>query len=111
MSLQYCNASRHSVRVESSEAPGLAVPSSALVRDGLQHVLFRRDPKNPSEVARVVADMGPDDGRWVQLNSGVMLGDEVVSEGVYELKLATEQGGKTAKGGHFHADGTFHEDH
>jgi hypothetical protein len=32
----------------------------------------------------------------------------VVLDGVYELKLATEQGGATQRGGHFHADGSFH---
>jgi hypothetical protein len=40
------------------------------------------------------------------VNSGVKEGDEVVLEGVYELKLAG--GGKATGGGHFHADGTWH---
>ena len=29
-------------------------------------------------------------------------------DGAYELKLASQQSGATQKGGHFHADGTFH---
>ena len=56
--------------------------------------------------------MGVDDGRWIAINSGLSLQDEVVLDGVYELKLASQQSGATQKGGHFHADGTFHgEDH
>ena len=39
----------------------------------------------------------------------VKVGDEVVLSGVYELKLATS--GTAQKGGHFHADGSFHAEH
>ena len=52
------------------------------------------------------ADLGVSDGRWAVINSGVKVGDEVVLNGVYELKLATSS--TAQKGGHFHADGTFH---
>jgi len=34
-------------------------------------------------------------------------GDEVVLNGLYQLMVATS--GSIQKGGHFHADGTFHE--
>lgn len=98
------------VVVESTGGPALAVPRSAVVRDGITHVLFRRDPADPNEAIRIEADMGADDGRWVAINSGLALGDEVVLDGAYELKLASEQGGVTQKGGHFHADGTFHSE-
>lgn len=96
------------VVVASSGGPVLAIPRSAIVKDGLTHVFFRRDPGNPNQAIRVEADMGVDDGRWVVIHSGLMRGDEVVLEGAYELKLATSQSGTTQKGGHFHADGTFH---
>jgi hypothetical protein len=33
-----------------------------------------------------------------------------VLDGVYELKLASSQHGATPRGGHFHADGTWHAD-
>jgi hypothetical protein len=88
----------------------MAVPLSAIVRDGLKPVLFRRDPSDPDKAARIEADLGLSDGRWVVVHSGVKEGDEVVLDGVYQLMLATS--GNTAKGGHFHPDGTFHgEDH
>jgi hypothetical protein len=84
----------------------LAIPRSAVVRDELTPVFFRRDPANPDKVIRVEADLGIDDGRWVVINSGVKPGDEVVLDGAYQLMLAGS--GKPAQGGHFHADGTFH---
>ena len=99
------------LELASSSGPVFAVPKAAIVQDGLQHVFFRRDPKNPARALRVEADMGVDDGRWVEIKSGVLRGDQVVLEGVYELKLATQSSGLVQKGGHMHADGTFHADH
>jgi hypothetical protein len=98
------------VVAETSGGPALAIPRAAIVKDGITHVFFRRDPQDPNKAIRVEADMGVDDGRWVAINSGLMLGDEVILNGAYELKLASEQGGRTPKGGHFHADGTFHSE-
>jgi multidrug resistance efflux pump len=85
----------------------LAIPLSAALQDGLQRVFFRRDPADPDQVIRVEADLGIDDGRWVEVKSGIRDGDEVVLAGAYELMLASS--GSAPKGGHFHADGTFHE--
>jgi len=86
----------------------LAVPIAAVAQDDLKRLLFRRDPKDPDQVIRIDADLGVSDGVWVVVNSGIKDGDEVVLGGVYELALS---GGGAAKGGHFHADGTFHADH
>lgn len=94
-----------------SGAKMLAIPRSAIVKDGIAHVFFRRDPKDPNKAIRIEADMGIDDGRWVVIKSGLALGDEVVLDGAYELKLATAQSGLNQKGGHFHADGSFHGEH
>jgi len=99
------------VVVESSGGKALAIPRSAIVKDGIAHVFFRRDPADPNKAIRVEADMGVDDGRWVVINSGLGLGDEVVLEGAYELKLATAESGAAQRGGHFHADGAFHGEH
>ncbi len=98
------------VVVASNKAPALAVPRSSVVKDGLTHVFFRRDPSDPNRVIRVEADMGVSDGRWVTIESGLVRGDEVVLNGVYELKLATQNSGTSLKGGHFHADGSYHGD-
>jgi hypothetical protein len=99
------------VVIDSSTGPALAIPRSAIVKDGITHVFFRRDPQDPNKAIRVEADMGVDDGRWVVINSGVAKGDEVVLDGAYELKLATAQSDTTQQGGHFHADGAFHGEH
>jgi len=93
---------------ESTDGIVLAIPMSAVVRDGLTHVFFKRDPLDPNKAIRVEADLGVSDGRWIEIMSELGPNDEVVLNGVYELKLASEQGGKTQKGGHFHADGTYH---
>jgi hypothetical protein len=88
--------------------PELAIPRAAVLPDGLVRVFFRRDPANPDKVIRVEADLGADDGRWVEVKSGLVDGDEVVTAGAYELVLASS--GSAPKGGHFHADGTWHAD-
>jgi biotin carboxyl carrier protein len=86
----------------------LAIPKSAIVRDGITDVYFRRDRNNPNRVVRVEADLGVEDGRWVEVKSGLGPDDEVVVDGAYELMLATKKSGNTQKGGHFHSDGSFH---
>lgn len=88
--------------------PVLAIPRGSVLQDGLERVLFRRDPKNPDQVIRCAADLGVDDGRWVEVKSGLVDGDEIVLAGAYELVLASSA--TAGKGGHFHADGTFHAD-
>jgi hypothetical protein len=85
----------------------LAIPASAILRDGTAAVIFRRDPKDPARAIRLEADLGLSDGSWTVIASGVREGDEVVVAGNYQLMLATS--GSAPKGGHFHADGTFHE--
>ena len=85
----------------------LAIPLSAVVRDGATPIIFRRDPASPDKAIRLEADIGLSDGRWVVIRSGVREGDEIVVGGNYQLMLATS--GSAPKGGHFHPDGTFHE--
>ena len=92
---------------DSTASPELAIPLAAVQRDGLTPVIFRRNPKNPNEALRMEADLGKDDGRWVALLSGVRDGEQIVLDGAFQLMLATS--GSIQKGGHFHADGTYHE--
>jgi multidrug efflux pump subunit AcrA (membrane-fusion protein) len=96
------------VVTDDSEDAETAIPVAAVVQDELARVYFRRDPKDANKVIRVEGDFGVSDGKWIVLNSGVKVGDEVVLDGVYELKLTGS--GKTSGGGHFHADGTWHAD-
>lgn len=97
------------VVTEGSRRKQLAIPKSAIVRDGLVDVFFRRDPNDPDKAIRVEADLGIDDGRWVEVKSGLRAGDQVVLNGAYELNIASSLSGVDLSGGHFHADGTFHE--
>lgn len=92
----------------STGGPALAIPRSAVVKDGITHVFFKRDPQDPNKAIRIEADLGLDDGRWIEVKSELGPDDEVVLDGAYELKLASSQSGSSQKGGHFHADGTFH---
>lgn len=87
-----------------------AIPNAAIIQDGLEHVFYRRDPKDPNRALRVLADLGPTDGRWTVLRSGVKAGDEVVLEGVYALKLTSSEQ-QAPPGYHYHADGTLHKNH
>lgn len=84
-----------------------AIPSAAIVRDGVELIFFRRLPNNPDRVERLVADTGDTDGRWTEVYNNLAVGDQVVVEGVYQLLAATST--TIEQGGHFHADGTFHE--
>jgi membrane fusion protein, heavy metal efflux system len=86
----------------------LAVPAAAVLRDGLEHVLFVRDPDDSNKVIRATPQIGPSDGRWRVVYSDVIAGDEVVVAGAYELKLTGA--GQATQSGHFHADGTWHAD-
>lgn len=88
----------------------LAIPRASLVQEGLDTMFFRRDPRNPDRVLSVKADLGPTDGRWVVVRSGVKAGDEVVLDGAYALKLAGG-GNKAPEGYHYHADGQLHKNH
>jgi len=99
------------VAKQSTDGVVLAIPKAAVVKDGITHVFFKRDPSDANKAVRVEADLGVSDGRWVEIKSGIGPKDEVVLDGVYELKLVTEQSGTTQKGGHFHADGSFHGEH
>lgn len=95
---------------DETSQPEMAVPSRALIRDGLDVVMFVRDARDRDKVVRTATTIGPSDGRWTVVFTGASPGNEVVLDGVYELKLTGA--GKTTGKGHFHADGTWHaEDH
>ena len=99
------------VEIPREESPlELAIPTEALVQEGVDTIFFRRSPRDPNRAIPVKADLGASDGRWVVVRSGVREGDEVVVDGAYALKLAG--GGSQPPGGyHYHADGQFHKNH
>lgn len=93
------------------DAEQLAVPQRAVISDGLDKIMFRRNPRDPDQVIRIKADLGDNDGKWVVVKSGLAEGDEVVIDGIYELKLEHQQlnnGASAPEGFHVHADGTVH---
>jgi len=94
------------INAEGTGRYSIAVPRRAIVKDGLESILFRRDPNDPNKVIRTPVPLGASDGRWVEVRAGVAVGDEIVLDGSYELMLASSS--VSQEGGHFHADGTFH---
>lgn len=91
------------------DAEEVLVPLRCVVFDGLEAVVFKRAPASPDVVIRTPVDLGNRNDAEVEVLAGLMEGDEIVADGARQLKHAT--GGRQPAGGHFHADGTWHEDH
>ncbi len=92
----------------SDGAPVLCVPSSAVFMDGLSPSVFVRDAHDADRMVVKKVGVGISSGGWTQVE-GLKEGEEVVSEGVYELRHALPSaGGEKKEAGHFHADGQFH---
>jgi len=85
------------------------VPLDCVVRDGLESVVFRRDPADPDQVIRTLVTLGAKSAGWIEVIAGVGAGDELVRNGVHQLRQTGL--GKASATGHFHADGTWHEEH
>jgi HlyD family secretion protein len=83
------------------------VPSACIVEDGLDRIVFRRDPADPDQVIRSEVVVGDSSGGWTEIIAGVGSQDELVLHGASQLREAGQ--GAAAAGGHFHADGTWHE--
>lgn len=94
---------------DESETPVAAVPNAAIVKLGLQPVVFVRDEDERSRFLALPIEPGISGGGWTAVK-GLPDDDdlEIVVEGAYELKLAVSASG-AGPAGHFHADGTFHE--
>lgn len=91
----------------SADADEIAVPSKAIVFNGLTPTVFVKDGHEPNAFVATEVEPLASGGGWTAVK-GVHEGDLVVTDGAYELKLAMPSGGEK-KAGHFHADGTFHE--
>lgn len=95
------------VLVDRAEHEEVLVAADCIVQDQLEFIVFRRDPASPEYVIRTPVATGRRTQDTVEVLSGVGAGDEVVRDGIHQLKQ-TGVGRPSAKG-HFHADGTWHE--
>ena len=100
--------SRAECVTDDTEKPRVAVPSRCIVSVGLQPTVFVKDAHNAERFIAVAVTPGITGDGWTAVE-GLPHHCEVVSEGVYELKLALPSAGNAKSAGHFHADGTFHE--
>ena len=98
---------------DQAETPVVCVPSTAVFRDGVTPSVFVRDEHDEDLFVVKPVVPGRSAAGWTAV-TGLDADDEVVSQGVYELRHALPAvGGEKKAAGHFHADGTFHagEDH
>ena len=95
---------------DESETPVVAVPAACIVRVGLEPTVFVRDEHAGDRFAAVKVTLGRTNDGWTEV---VGLPDdddlEIVKEGAYELKIALSAQKGAPAAGHFHADGTFHD--
>ncbi len=97
------------VQVRESAHEEVLLPAACVVADGLEMIVFRRDSKDPGIVVRTPVELGLRGAGVVEVLAGVLDGDSVVQRGVHQLKQTGL--GKPPLGGHFHADGSWHEAH
>jgi membrane fusion protein (multidrug efflux system) len=98
------------VVVERGTHEEVLVPERCVIQDGLEWICFRRDPGDAEQVIRTPVSLGRRSAGFVEVFSGVGAGDELVADGIHQLKEAATA--QPNSGGHFHADGSFHaEDH
>ena len=97
------------VLLRTKEREEILIPEDCVARDGLEWVVFRRDPTDRSIVVRLPVELGERAGDMVEVFSGLLDGDEIVQRGVHQLIHAGL--GKPPPGTHVHADGTTHADH
>ena len=80
---------------------GTAVPSSAIQEEEDLHVAYVQTGGESFE--RRVLELGPTDGRWTVVRSGISPGEHVVTRGAYQVRLASEgTGSDAAAHGHPH---------
>lgn len=94
-----------------AEAAFVPVPSSAVIKVGVDDIVFVCSPNNANLFfARKVETLPA--RRGMTPVKGVRVGETVVSRGGYELKYVLPADGNAPRqktAGHFHADGKFHE--
>ena len=96
------------VLIREGQHEEVLAPLRCVVFDGLEAIVFKRDPSDPQSVVRTPVELGLRAAGRVELLSGVLEGDELVADGVHQLKRTGL--GKPPAGGHFHADGSWHKE-
>lgn len=96
---------------ETTQGTFVLVPNSAVIKVGIDDVVFVCDPTDPNKfLARKVKTLPS--RRGMTPVSDIHAGETVVTKGGYELKYVLPADGNAPKrkaAGHFHADGKFHE--
>lgn len=64
----------------------IAVPAGAVVDDGGQSVVYVQ--RGGEAFERRAVQLGVRDGDWIEVRSGVVAGERVVSKGAYQVRLA-----------------------
>lgn len=95
------------IQIEESAFEEAIVPECCVVFDQLQAVIFRRDVADSDFVIRTPIEIGNCSGGCLEVVAGVLEGDEIVRDGVHQLRRMGSV--NPSANGHFHADGTWHE--
>lgn len=98
------------VETSGNARPTTCVPSAAVFRDGITPSVFVRDEHDADLFVVKHVTVGSTAAGWTAV-TGLDNDDEVVTQGVYELRHALPAAdGSKKSAGHFHADGVFHAD-
>ena len=81
-------------------APGIAIPSRAVRNEDGLSVAYAQLGGESFE--RRVLTLGPSDGEWTQVMSGLRPGERVVTRGAYQVRLASLNAAEIADHGHPH---------
>jgi multidrug efflux pump subunit AcrA (membrane-fusion protein) len=83
-----------------SPVRGVAIPAEAVQdAEGLKVAYVQRGGET---FERRVLALGPGDGEWTIVLSGVEAGEKVVTSGAYQVRLASLSGGEAPAVGHGH---------
>ena len=83
-----------------SSVEGVAVPSRALRKEDALDVAYVQVGGESFE--RRVLTLGPSDGEWTVVTGGIRSGERVVTEGAYQVRLASLNASEIADHGHPH---------
>lgn len=79
---------------------GVAIPSPALRKEDALDVAYVQVGGESFE--RRVLALGPSDGKWTLVTGGILAGERVVTEGAYQVRLASLNASEIADHGHPH---------